>query len=192
MSVPCAGRLGHHVAGRVDHIGVVAGAAAHGVVAGAAVQHVVAGAAAEHVVAAVAGQRVVEGVAGGVDGAGAGQRQVLDVGAERVADARLHRVGAFAWPLPSPCRRAASDHVGVVAGAADHGVVAGAAVEHVVAGVAGERVVERVAGGVDVAGAGQRQVLDIGAERVADAGSAPCRCPALAASVTMSPAASTT
>ena len=33
--------------------------------------------------------------------------------------------------------------------------------------VAGEHVGERVAGAVDRAGAGQRQVLDIGAERVA-------------------------
>ena len=94
--------------------------------------------------------------------------QVLDVGAERVADAALHGVGALAGSLGDHVAGRV-DHIGVVAGAADHGVVAGAAVEHVVAGVAGQRVVERVAGGVDGCRAGQRQVLDIGAERVADA-----------------------
>ena len=40
--MPSPGQLGDHVAGRVDHIGVVAGTADHGVVAGAAIEHVVA------------------------------------------------------------------------------------------------------------------------------------------------------
>ena len=80
--------------------------------------------------------------------ADAGQRQVLDVGAERVADAALHGVGALPGSLGDHVAGRV-DHIGVVAGAADHGVVAGAAVEHVVAGVAGERVGQRVAGGVD-------------------------------------------
>ena len=150
----------HGIAGRVDDIGVVAGTASHGVVAGAA---------AEHVVAGVADEGVVEAVAGGVDGAGAGERQVLDVGAQRVADAGLHRVGAFAGGFRHRVARRIH-HVNVVAGAADHGVAAGAAAEHVVAGVADEGVVERIAGGVDVAGAGERQVLDVGSQRVADAG----------------------
>ena len=44
-----AGALDHHVAGIVDDIGVVAGAAAHGVGAGAAVERVVAGVAGDHV-----------------------------------------------------------------------------------------------------------------------------------------------
>ena len=52
--------------------------------------------------------------------------QVLDVGAERVADAALHRVGALRRPLGDHVAGRV-DHVGVVAGAADHGVVAGAA-----------------------------------------------------------------
>ena len=121
--------------------------------------------------------------------ADAGQRQVLDVGAERVADAAC-TVSVPAPASRSPCRRRV-DHIGVVAGAAAHGVGAGAAVEHVVAGVAGEGVVEGVAGAVDVAGAGQRQVLDVGAERVADP-ACTVSVPAPAASVTVSPAASTT
>ena len=63
----------------------------------------------EDVVAGVAGERVGERVAGGVDGARAGQGQVLDIGAERVADAALHGVGALAGGL--------GDHV---AGGIDH------------------------------------------------------------------------
>ena len=69
------------------------------VVAVAADQRVVAGAAVEDVVAGVAGDDVGERVAGAVDGGRSGQRQVLDVGAERVADAALHRVGALARQL---------------------------------------------------------------------------------------------
>ena len=145
-----AGGLRDHVAGVVDHVDVVAGTADHGVVAGTAVQRVVAGAAVEHVVAGVAGEHVGERIAGGVDAAGAGQRQVLDVGAEAVADRALHRVGALAGGLRDHVAGGV-DHIDVVADAADHGVVAGTAVEHVVAGVAGQRVGERVAGGVDAA-----------------------------------------
>ena len=53
----------------------------------------------EDVVAGVAGERVGERVAGGVDGGRSGQGQVLDVGAERVADAALDGVGALARQL---------------------------------------------------------------------------------------------
>ena len=88
----------------------------------------------------------------------------------------------------SPAR---STDVGVVAGAAGHGVGAGAAVEDVVAVVAGEDVGEAVAGAVDVAGAGERQVLDVGAERVADRRQTTVSVPSLAASITTSPALST-
>ena len=56
--------LVHHVAGIVDEVGVVAGAAGHGVGTGAAVQRVVAGAADQRVVAGVADQGVGELVAG--------------------------------------------------------------------------------------------------------------------------------
>jgi hypothetical protein len=54
VSLPLAGVLGRRVAGIVDEIDVVAGAAEHGVGAGAAV---------EQIVAAVAGDRVGEAVA---------------------------------------------------------------------------------------------------------------------------------
>ena len=107
--MPSLSALGHHVAGVVDHVGVVAGAADHGVGAGAAV---------ERVVAAVAGEDVGERVAGAVDVGAAGQGQVLDVGAERVADRRLHRVGALVERFRHHVAGVVDD-VGVVAGAAD-------------------------------------------------------------------------
>ena len=128
---------------------------------------VVAAATGENVVAGIAGDDVGVGVAGAVDVGAAGQGQVLDIGAERVGDRRLHRVGA----LVERFRRHVAgvvDNVGVVTGAADQRVGAGAAVERVVAGVAGDDVGVAVAGAVDVGAAGQGQVLDIGAERVGD------------------------
>ena len=106
-------------------------------------------------------------VAGAVDVGAAGQGQVLDIGAERVADRRLYRVGARVERLRDHVA-GVIDHVGVVAEAADHGVGADAAVEHVVAAVAGDDVGVAIAGAVDVGAAGQGQVLDIGAERVGD------------------------
>src|SRR5262249_24514696 len=59
--------LGHHVAGVVDGVGIVAGATHHGVGPGAAIQRVVAGAAGQVVVALVADDNVAEAVAGAVD-----------------------------------------------------------------------------------------------------------------------------
>ena len=53
-------------------------------------------------------------VAGAVDVAAAGQGQVLDVGAERVADRRLHRVGALVERLGHHVAGIVDD-VGVVA-----------------------------------------------------------------------------
>ena len=75
---------------------------------------------------------LAERVAGAVDRRRAGQRQVLDVGAERVGDGALDRVGAFAGALGDHVAGVVDD-VGVVAGAAAHRVGAGAAVEHVAA-----------------------------------------------------------
>ena len=48
--MPSPASLDDDVAGRIDHVGVVAGAAGHGVGAGAAVEDVVAAIAGEHVV----------------------------------------------------------------------------------------------------------------------------------------------
>ena len=156
----------HHVVDIIDNIGVVAEAAGHGVSTGAAV---------ERVVAAVAGDDVGIAIAGAVDVGAAGQGQVVDIGAERVADRRLHHVGAFAESLGDRIADIIDD-VGVIAEAAGHGVSAGAAVEGVVAAVAGDDVGIAVAGAVDVGAAGQGQVVDIGAERIAERRLHQCRC----------------
>ena len=155
----------------VDHVGTVADDVLERVVAAAAVERVDAEAAGDDVIAAVAGDDVGKLVAGAVDVGAAGQRQVLDIGAERVADRRLHRVGAAAHGGGFRHHVAGIvDHVDVVAVAAQERVGACAAIERVVAGVAGDDVGEPVAGAVDVGAAGQGQVLDIGAERVGDRG----------------------
>src|SRR5262249_21200555 len=124
----------------------------------------------------------------------AGKGKVLEIGAERVVDRGDDRVDALVQTFVHDVARVVDD-IDVVALPARHGggtvaaieaVVAGAAVGHgagaatvervvadaaseaVVAVVSGDDVVERVAGAVDVAAAGQGEVLDIGAERGAD------------------------
>jgi hypothetical protein len=148
------------------------GAAVEGVVAGVADEVVGAGEAGELVVQLVAGEGVVERVAGAVDLEAGEQLQVLDVGAERVGDGALDRVGA-AGQAGHALRHGVAlvvDEVEIVAGAAGHlvgagaalqaigavvagqGVVQGAAGKAVVAGIADDGVGKRVAGAVDVAG----------------------------------------
>ena len=94
----------------------------------------------------------------------AGQDQVLDIGAERVVDRRLHRVVARVERLRDHVAGVV-DHVDVVARAADHGVGAAGAVERVVAATAGEDVDARIAGERIVAAAAG-DVLDPGHEEV--------------------------
>src|SRR5262249_37783347 len=134
--VALVGILGDRVAGRVDEIDVVAGAADHHVVAAPAVKGVVAG---------VAGQRVVVGGAGGVDVAAAVEDDGLDVGADRIVDRGMDDVVALVGVLRDHVAGIV-DHIGVVAGAPLHDVGAGPAIERVVAGVAGEKVGRTVAG----------------------------------------------
>ena len=86
MSVPCVDDFRHHIADVVDHIGVVAKAASHAVGTGPAV---------ENIGGTVPGDDVGESIAGTVDRCGTGQSQVLDIGAKRIADRGLHRVGAL-------------------------------------------------------------------------------------------------
>ena len=149
------GVFSHHVAGVVDHVGVVAPAAGHRVGALAAVQHVPAG---------VAGQGVVQLVAGAVDAGGPGEQQVLQVVAQRVGDGRAHRVAALGGDFGHHVAHVVH-HVGVVARAADQAVGTRAAVEAVAAAVAGDLVGQAVAGGVDVAGAREHDVLDVAGQR---------------------------
>ena len=178
-----ARRLGHDVAGVVDDVGVVPGTAGHRVGAGAAVERVVAG---------VARQALASVVAGAVDVAPCPvSTRFSTFAAKRVADARADGVGALARGFGHGIGGVVDD-VGVVARAADQRVGAGAAIERVVPRVAGQRVGERVAGAVDLAGAGQHQVLDVRPRRIGDARAEPCRVPSPAASVTTSPTLSTT
>ena len=67
------------------------------------------------------------------------ERQVLDIGAERVADRRLHRVDAVVERFRDHVADVVDD-VGIVAGTAQHGVGARAAVEDIGAVTADERV----------------------------------------------------
>src|SRR4029453_14843119 len=117
-------------------------------------------AAVEDVGGVVAGQGVGQVVAGAVDRVEAGQGQILDVRGETEGDRALHQVGAAAGDgLEDDVERIVDD-IGVVAEAAVHRVGAGLAVENVGAAVADQDVGLKIAGAVDIAGAGQGQVLD--------------------------------
>jgi hypothetical protein len=141
-------RTHHEVAEPVtgDHRGRDARGVTRRVGSGSARERVVAARAGEDVVAAVAGDGVGVAVAGAVDIAAAGQRQVLDIGAQCVGHRRLHGVGgAFVERLRHRIAHVVDD-VGVVAGAAVHGIGARAAVERVVAAAADQRVAAGAAG----------------------------------------------
>ena len=165
-------------------VGVVAVAARQRVRAFLAIQGVIARAAGEQVGCVIALQVVVQFVAGGVDGGCAGQDQVLDIGAQGVADAGFHRVYAFAGQfghyvqgvvhLIEVVTLAAQHQVcagatgqAVITTQADQCVVTGPTGELVVFAIAGDGVGQAVAGAVDDAYAFQDQVFDIGAQREA-------------------------
>ena len=122
--------------------GVGAVAAEQNVDAVAAEQPVVVVEPAEGIGPAVAGQQVGLAVARSVDVAGAGQRQMFEVRAEGVADAREDFVDAGLRIPELLIRRVADvvDNVGVILVAAVHEVGAGSTVEHVLADVAEQAV----------------------------------------------------
>ena len=172
------------VAGIVDDVEIVAGAAAHVVRTQAAIDDVVAAEAGEEVGAGIAGEEVGEVVAGAVDIGGADKREVFDVAlgvlavGEAEVDGRSDRVDAVATDLIGDVGSIVDD-VEVVAGPTAHvvrtraaidDVVAVAAEDHVVAGesgkgvgaeIAGDDVGESVAGGVDIGGADKPEVFDV-------------------------------
>ena len=86
--------LDHGVASIVDHVSVVARTAVHRVGARPAIQRVVAAPAFQLVGSSIARHDVVEAVADAVDVTRAAQDQVLDIGAEPVADICMDRVSA--------------------------------------------------------------------------------------------------
>ena len=149
--------LDHDVAGVVDRVGVVTAAASHRVGTFGTVEHVVAG---------VATQVVVLGRAGAVDRGVARELEVLEAARQRVGERGAHGVAA-ASDLLFDHIVGAVDDVDVVAVAAGQGVGARTAIQHVGAAVARDLVVEFVTGAVDVVGAGEREPLDLGTERVA-------------------------
>ena len=130
MSVPSFSVLGHHVAGIVHHVGVVARTANHRVATRSTVYRVVAATAGQRVIASVTGQHVVQCIAGAGYVCRALQDQVLDIVRQHIAHRAVHRVG--------PCVRVLDHHVAgivhivsVVARAARHGVGARTAIQHV-------------------------------------------------------------
>ena len=151
-------RLGDHIARVVDHIAVVTQAAGHGVGPQQAV---------DHVVGAVAGDPVIGTVAGAVDQRRAGEAQVFQVGAQRVAHRTLNQIGALAERLGHHIARIVH-HVGVVAQTADQGVRAARAIEHVGCSVAGDGVATSVASAIDRRRAGESESLDIARQHIGD------------------------
>src|SRR6185295_11635337 len=150
-------RLGDRVAGGVDQIGVVAGAAAQCVDLALA-------AAAQDVGGDVAGDDVAAVIAGAVEGGGAEQHQSLLLGTEDERDRTLDRVD----PVVGAGIDAVAgdvDPIEIVAGAAAHAVGSGTADERVVALVAAQRV---AAAHPAEAVAGDRADDDVG-DLVADA-----------------------
>src|SRR5262245_54693533 len=153
---------------------VVAEAAIQQVGASAAIDRVIALAAVERVVAAMAGDRV-GGIVAYAANRTAGQHQIFNVVAKGVREDRaLHGVGAAAGDFDEFVG-VVGDDVGVSAAAADQRVVAGAAFQRVVAGAAVQRVVAGITGdpvgagvavGVDVRGAEELKLLDIGSQIV--------------------------
>ena len=128
--VAFTGVLDRPVAGIVDEVDVVAGAAIH---------HVGAGEAVEQVGAGVAEDRVVQAVAIALQVGAALQHQGLHVRRQPKVGGREYRIVALADILDDHVA-GIIDEVGVVAGAADHGVGADPAVQEIVVGVAGDHV----------------------------------------------------
>ena len=162
-------RLDHEVASVVDHIDVAVRSAFHPVGAQAAVEAVGAG---------VAEQNIGEGVARAVDIPGAGQGEVLDMGRQLMTDRGLDAVLAFVSRLDHEVAGVV-DHIDVVVRSAFHPVCAESAIEAIVArpaveavgaGVAEQNIVEGVARAVDIPGARQGEVLDMGRQFMTDRG----------------------
>lgn len=138
-----------NVAGLRHDIGVGTVAAIHRVVARAAVQPVVATAAGQRVGSAIADDGVVEAVARAAVGAEAGQRQVLEVFSQGVADRGLDGVdiaGEACTFVHGIVNRRDDERIAAVA--ARHVVVARTAIQGIVASAAGKDIGGR--GALDV------------------------------------------
>ena len=116
---------------RVVNQRVVAVTAAQGIGAASAVQNIV---------SAIPDQRIGERVAAGVDRPAAGKDEVLEIGAERVADTAQHRIRPCIGGLGDEVASGIDD-IGVVARATRQGIVAGATIEDIVRAVAEQDIV---------------------------------------------------
>ena len=188
-----AARIAFHdfVAGIVDNVVIVAGAADHGVGAVAAVERIEAFVADEHVRTAEAGEAVIPRVAldpvgeriARADRGGAEQDQVLDIGVQRE---NVDRGGDRVLAVAARADRLVDDirndihKVSIIAGRADHrigfaadacgqGIVPAEPEELVALRVADDEVNAGVARGGDCH-ASQRQRLDVRAQRIVDLG----------------------
>ncbi len=150
------GILDHGIAGIVDDINIVAGAALQRIGPGLTVQFVI---------AAIADDDVIGGIARAVDIGAAGQGQILELGDKRMRYRAQHRIGAFARVLDDEESGGVED-IGVVAFAACQLVAAAGAIERIIAVIADDRIVAGIAGTVDIGAAGQGQILDIGAQGI--------------------------
>ena len=137
-----AGVLDHRIAGIVDEVDIVAGAAEHRIGAGAAVEQVAPG---------IAIDRVAQAVAVGLQVGASLQDQGLHVRRQPEMGGRIDRVGALARVLV----RLVADIVDKIC------IVAGTACEHVGSAIAREHVVVRAAD--DVLDAGEHVALRIAA-----------------------------
>ena len=153
----------------IDAVVVIAPSADQGVSPSQPIQPVAASRSGEDVVECIARPAVSRQVFL----SGAGQRQILDVGAQGPGDGRLHEVGAFPGQFGDDVRQGLDD-VGVVARAADQrvaatanqGVVARQSKEKVVPRIATQDIGKRVARGAVGRCPGEREVLDMLAEGI--------------------------
>src|SRR5829696_5428335 len=101
-------------------------------------------------------------VAGAVDGRTAGQREIFNVGPQRIGDAALYGIVSLVRLLGHHIPGTV-DYISIVAGSPDEGIVPrpavqrivpGPAGEHIDAAVAEENIVQAVAGSIDGGGPG--------------------------------------
>ncbi len=144
-----------------------------------AVDIVVTGPARQMVLGVIAEQQVVQGIAGAVYGVGPGQEEIFEIVAEDEADRGVDAVRAARGRVFDDGVAVAVDNIAVIAETAVQGVAPGLTVEEVVtveapdaviAAIAEQDIGKRVAGSAAVGRARQPQVIEIGAQGIAEAG----------------------
>lgn len=107
----------------------------------------------QYIVSTITTHHVVRSIAGSVDRCRSDQRQIFEIGAQRIRDAALHGIGSrsriFHEGISGP------DHIRIIAGPAG---------EHVGRAVASQHIIQCVTCPVDGRRTDQRQVLEISAQ----------------------------